>query len=161
MVRIVNNQAINTADTQGTTMVTGIVKEYHPERGMGFIKPSAGGRDVFLDFTVIKHLGAVLPGQRLVFDIRDHGRGPRAVNVRRPDISNEPTIGAGMTPAEHAAYVGKRMKPAATVKPRETRQPGGWALPTWVRITNEQIQSIGRAGHLAGPHGSHDWPFCP
>lgn len=125
-------------------MVTGIVKEYHPDRGMGFIKPSAGGRDVFLDFSFIRHLkgGDVLPGQRLVFDVMDAGRGPRAINVRRPDISNEPTIGAGMTPAEHAAYVGKRMKPvatgAATVKPRETRQPGGWALPTWTRMINEQ-----------------------
>jgi cold shock protein len=92
--------------------ITGIVKEYHPDRGMGFIKPSAGGRDVFLDFTVIKHLGVVTSGQRLVFDIRDHGRGPRAVNVRRPDISNEAIIGMGMTPAEHAEYVEKRSKAA-------------------------------------------------
>lgn len=89
--------------------LTGIVKEYHPDRGMGFIKPSAGGRDVFLDFTVIKHLGTVLPGQRLVFDIRDHGRGPRAINVSRPDGDGTSSTGASMTPEAHAAYVKKRM----------------------------------------------------
>jgi cold shock protein len=92
--------------------ITGIVKEFNPDKGMGFIKPSAGGRDVLLDFTVIKHLGTVTPGQRLVFDIRDNGRGPRAVNVKRPDISEGQSIGKAMGPAAHAEYVSKRSKPA-------------------------------------------------
>lgn len=91
--------------------VTGIVKHYNKDKGLGFIKRSdGGGEDVFLDHTTIRHLGKVTSGQRLVFDIRDNGRGPRAVNVSRPDDDGTVSTSEPMTPSEHAEYVKKRSK---------------------------------------------------
>jgi cold shock protein len=64
--------------------ITGIVKNIAADGGHGFIK-RADGPDVFLDINEAGLEPAILRGQRLIFDIVDKGRGPRAVNVKRPD----------------------------------------------------------------------------
>jgi hypothetical protein len=46
---------------------------------------------------------------------------------------------------------GRRYKAMA----RETRQPGGWALPTWTRIINEQ--SLERADYLGSFNVPAQW----
>lgn len=66
-------------------MATGKVVRYHPEGGYGFIKPDAGGIDVFV------HVGALAPGQGsrqlakdvlVSYDEEEGGaKGPRAANV--------------------------------------------------------------------------------
>jgi hypothetical protein len=45
-------------------------------------------------------------------------------------------------------------------KARESRQPSGWALPTWTRTINDQI-SLGRAHYLGNVNGSLQWPCWP
>ena len=65
-------------------MPTGIVKVFHRSRGYGFIRPEAGGEDIFvhrraLEAAGIKHLRK---GQRVSFDqANDLGR-PFATNLR-------------------------------------------------------------------------------
>jgi CspA family cold shock protein len=66
-------------------VATGKVVRYHPEGGYGFIKPDAGGPDVFV------HVGALAPGQGtrqlardvlVSYDEEEGGaKGPRAANV--------------------------------------------------------------------------------
>jgi CspA family cold shock protein len=104
--------------------VTGLVKFFNGEKGFGFLKPDTGRRDlgrdksdigerdIFLDISEIDQagIGPVTGGQRLVFDIEDRGKGPRAINVKRPP-SDGGTGVAGMAPEVYAAYVAKRVRP--------------------------------------------------
>jgi cold shock protein len=88
--------------------ITGIFKGFNPQ-GFGFIKPDTDGDAVFLDIKAVEKAGLtnVTNGQRLIFDVEDRGRGPRAINVRRPP-SDGGTSANRMKPEDHAAYVAKR-----------------------------------------------------
>lgn len=64
---------------------TGTVKYYNSEKGFGFIKPDAGGKDLFVHATALKQNGIeeLAEGDQVAFEIdpNPNGKGPRAVNV--------------------------------------------------------------------------------
>lgn len=63
---------------------TGVVKNYMPEKGYGFIKPDDGGKDLFVHATALKRAGLELleAGARVEFESEENpGKGPRAVNI--------------------------------------------------------------------------------
>jgi cold shock CspA family protein len=71
--------------------ITGIVKNIAADGGHGFIKRT-DGPDVFLDLNEAGLDSAIMRGQRLIFDVVDKGRGPRAVNVKRPPSVETPRL---------------------------------------------------------------------
>jgi cold shock protein len=85
---------------------TGLVKNISPDGGHGFIKRT-DGPDVFLDINEAGLEPAILRGQRLIFDIVDKGRGPRAVNVKRPDNVVTPRLNSHAS-KDRARFVRKR-----------------------------------------------------
>src|SRR5439155_22068986 len=75
-------------------MPTGIVKVFHRSRGYGFIRPEAGGEDIFvhrraLEAAGIKHLRK---GQRVSFDqANDLGR-PFATSLHLADKADSKAV---------------------------------------------------------------------
>ncbi len=61
----------------------GIVKEFHREKGFGFIERRIG-RDVFVHYKNILMDGrkVLTPGQKVRFDVLDGPKGPAASNVK-------------------------------------------------------------------------------
>ena len=69
---------------EGMCMPAGIVKVFHRSRGYGFIRPEAGGEDLFVHRRVLEAAGIkhLRKGQRVSFDqANDLGR-PFATNLR-------------------------------------------------------------------------------
>ena len=65
----------------------GVVKKWFDEKGFGFIKPDAGGDDVFLHVTAIKAarlVGHIDEGDRVEFEVAPgkDGKGLKAVNLK-------------------------------------------------------------------------------
>jgi cold shock protein len=52
-------------------MTQGTVKLFNDQRGFGFIKPDAGGKDVFVHISAVERAGmhALNEGQKIAFDI--------------------------------------------------------------------------------------------
>ena len=66
-------------------MPEGTVKLFNPDRGYGFIKPDAAAADVFFHVSDVAEQAALLPGQRVQYDMgvdKKTGKG-KAVQVRR------------------------------------------------------------------------------
>ncbi len=65
-------------------MATGTVKWFNESKGYGFIKPSDGGKDVFVHFSAIQGSGfrTLAEGQAVDFDVENGPKGPQAANVR-------------------------------------------------------------------------------
>lgn len=63
----------------------GTVKFFNFDKGYGFIKPDAGGPDVFVHVSALHSSGldGLNEGQRVSFDIEPDkkGKGPKAVNL--------------------------------------------------------------------------------
>jgi len=59
-------------------MATGTVKWFNATKGYGFIKPEAGGKDVFLHISAVERSGLQPPadGQKVSFDL-EAGRDGR------------------------------------------------------------------------------------
>jgi CspA family cold shock protein len=57
------------------------------EKGFGFIKPDAGGKDVFVHHSAISGSGfkSLSQGERVEYDLVQDPKGPRAENVSRLD----------------------------------------------------------------------------
>ena len=70
----------------GRDMQQGAVKFYKAEKGYGFIKPDAGGPDIFVHISAVEQAGlpGLAEGQRVGFDIEPDkkGKGPKAVNLQ-------------------------------------------------------------------------------
>jgi cold shock CspA family protein len=68
----------------------GVIMRWFNAKGFGFIKPDAGGADVFLHEDAV--VGDEMPGQgdRVRFEIEAHAKGPRAVNVELVSAPEEP-----------------------------------------------------------------------
>ena len=65
---------------------TGTVKFYNETKGFGFIKPDAGGADVFVHVSAIERsgIGTLTEGARISFETEPdkRGKGPKAVNLQ-------------------------------------------------------------------------------
>lgn len=64
-------------------MATGKVKWFDEKKGFGFITPEDGSNDLFCHHTAIQGEGfkTLNEGQRVIFDIGESAKGPRAANV--------------------------------------------------------------------------------
>src|SRR3954453_9730247 len=64
-------------------MITGTVKFYNDQKGLGFIQPEDGSRDVFVHATALERAGmrGLVEGQKVSFDTAENRRsGKMAVN---------------------------------------------------------------------------------
>jgi CspA family cold shock protein len=61
------------------------VQWFHPTKGFGFIKPSSGGKDVFVHITAVQKAGlrSLNEGQLVKFDVEPREGRPAAVNLER------------------------------------------------------------------------------
>lgn len=62
---------------------TGVVARFMDEKGFGFVKPDAGGKDVFVHHTGIIGTGfkSLAPGQRVEYELVQDAKGPRAAEL--------------------------------------------------------------------------------
>ena len=65
-------------------MATGTVKWFNDSKGFGFITPSAGGDDLFANFSAIQSSGfkTLTEGQQVSFDVVKGPKGFQAENVK-------------------------------------------------------------------------------
>lgn len=59
----------------------GVVARYDPDRGFGFIRPDAGGDDLFVHVSVVRGGEALEEGDRVRYAVRISDRGPQADRV--------------------------------------------------------------------------------
>ena len=59
----------------------GTVARYDADRGFGFIRPDAGGDDLFVHVSVVRGGEALYEGDRVRFKVRQSDRGPQADGV--------------------------------------------------------------------------------
>lgn len=63
----------------------GTIKFFNTDKGYGFIRPSDGGRDIFVHITAVEQAGlaSLNEGQKITFEIEPDkkGKGPKAVNL--------------------------------------------------------------------------------
>ncbi|TWG87488.1 putative cold-shock DNA-binding protein [Cupriavidus gilardii J11] len=62
---------------------TGTVKWFNDAKGFGFIKPDAGGDDLFAHFSQIRSDGfkSLQENQRVSFDVVEGPKGQQAANI--------------------------------------------------------------------------------
>jgi CspA family cold shock protein len=68
---------------ENSTMATGTVKWFNPEKGFGFIAQDGGGPDVFVHYSAISATGfrELTEGQKVQFEVTQGPKGPQAENV--------------------------------------------------------------------------------
>ena len=66
-------------------MPQGIVKFYDPAKHFGFIARDDGERDVYVHVSAVEKsdIDDLKEGDKLTFDLEQHDRGPRAVNLAK------------------------------------------------------------------------------
>ena len=79
-------------------MASGKVKWFNNAKGYGFIRPDAGGDDLFVHYSYICMDGykSLKAGQSVTYDVREAPKGLHAVNIGITDdvISESPTEAA-------------------------------------------------------------------
>jgi len=65
-------------------LAEGTVKWFSEKKGFGFIEQE-GGQDLFVHYSALNMLGfkTLFEGERVLFDIEDSSRGPKAKNVSK------------------------------------------------------------------------------
>jgi len=65
------------------SMMKGQVKWFNESKGIGFITPADGSKDVFVHFSAIQDQGfkTLAEGQNVQFSIENGAKGPSAANV--------------------------------------------------------------------------------
>jgi CspA family cold shock protein len=68
---------------ESNTMQTGIVKWFNDAKGFGFIKPDAGGDDLFAHFSEVRVEGfkSLQENQRVQFEVKNGPKGLQAANI--------------------------------------------------------------------------------
>jgi CspA family cold shock protein len=68
---------------ESNTMQTGIVKWFNDAKGFGFIKPDAGGDDLFAHFSEVRVEGfkSLQENQRVSFEVKNGPKGLQAANI--------------------------------------------------------------------------------
>ena len=63
--------------------MTGLVKWFNADKGLGFISPADGSKDVFVHFSAIQsnNFRTLLEGQKVEFSVENGAKGPAAANV--------------------------------------------------------------------------------
>ena len=63
---------------------TGKVNWYNAAKGFGYITPDDGSQDVYVDASAYAATGfkTLVPGQRVIFDVKFGPKGPTASNVK-------------------------------------------------------------------------------
>lgn len=84
-------------------MPTGSVKWFNNAKGYGFVRPDAGGEDLFVHYSYINMDGykTLKAGQQVQFDIQPSGNGFHAVNIQAVGAvaATPPATGAPVMPA--------------------------------------------------------------
>jgi cold shock CspA family protein len=60
---------------------TGVVMTWFPERGFGFVHAMIDGEKQSFFAHIADMVGIASVGSKVSFDIREHKKGPRAVNI--------------------------------------------------------------------------------
>lgn len=62
---------------------TGTVKWFSRLKGYGFINPDSGNQEIFVHYSAILGDGYrnLFEGDRVEYELVDHGKGPQAANV--------------------------------------------------------------------------------
>jgi CspA family cold shock protein len=65
-------------------MATGKVKWFNPQKGFGFIEPSAGGGDVFVHITAVQAAGlqGLDDGQEIEYELQEEKGKQSATNLK-------------------------------------------------------------------------------
>jgi len=68
---------------ESNPMQTGIVKWFNDAKGFGFIKPDAGGDDLFAHFSEVRADGfkTLQENQRVSFEVKNGPKGLQAANI--------------------------------------------------------------------------------
>jgi CspA family cold shock protein len=62
--------------------VLGSVRFFDIEKGFGFIIADSGAADIFVHHSALVGIGKLDADQRVIFDVAQSPKGPRATNVR-------------------------------------------------------------------------------
>jgi CspA family cold shock protein len=65
-------------------MQKGTVKWFNPTKGYGFIRPSAGDKDVFVHISAVEQagMGTLREGQKVSFDVQQERGKSSACNLK-------------------------------------------------------------------------------
>lgn len=81
-------------------MSTGKVKWFNNAKGYGFIRPDAGGDDLFVHYSYIDMEGykSLKAGQAVSYEVREANKGLHAVSIQAlnpaPDVTTEENTSA-------------------------------------------------------------------